>query len=980
MKQANKKSNNQGKQVMKKPVSVALDTSHLAGGNLNYLDSLYDDYLTTSKDATIADDWHKFFGDLPTSSVNGDSKGENNGKSNGGGAAQEVSHTAFINDLKNLGVRSNTPQARIGTTAKDTADEKQHGYNALVFAYRIYGHKKANINPLECKSRYNDDELKFETYGLDSNDLKREFSAQALHCGIPKMTLGETIEYLDKTYCGPLASEFMYISERDKKRWLIDKLEGNGIATSIDNKKRLRIIERLVAASGLETSLASKYPGTKRFGLEGGEVLIPMMDELTQYAGAAQIKEIVIAMAHRGRLNMLVNLFGKNPTSLFDEFEGKYNISSDRSIGDVKYHQGFSCNLETEGGEVHLALAFNPSHLEIVSPVAEGSVRARQDRRGDNTGDEVMPIIIHGDASFSGQGVVMETFQMSNLKGFRTGGSIHVILNNQIGFTVSDVGDARSTEYASDVAKMLEAPIFHVNGDDPEAVIVASQIAMDYRMKYHSDVVIDVICYRRHGHNEADEPSITQPMMYAEIKKHPSVTDIYANKLLQQGLISEDDYAKIKEEYRTHLDNGDHVTLSLVTKPNTKLFVDWDPYLNQEWEDNCDTSIKIKELKKIGEQLLRLPPGFKLHRQVEKVFADRTKMLEGEKPVDWGYAELLAYGSLISKGHRVRMSGQDSRRGTFSHRQAVVHSQADGQSYCPLQHMDKKAAHFQIFDSFLSEEAAMAFEYGYATTDPSALVLWEGQFGDFANGAQVVIDQFLSSGETKWQRLCGLTLLLPHGYEGQGPEHSSARLERFLQLCADQNMQVCVPSTAGQFFHMLRRQTIRPLRKPLVVMMPKSLLRKEISSTMIGDLAKSSFMPAIDETDSSVDTKKVKRLILCSGKIYYELVTHRAQSGIKDTAIIRIEQLYPFPHAELNKLLAGYKNIKHLVWCQEEPMNQGAWYSSKHNLEIVQRNTFPKVTLLFAGRDHSPSPAAGYMALHNKLQLKVIDDAFSLEE
>ena len=957
------------------------ETSHLCGGNLHYIEELYDRYLENNQG--VDEQWAAYFTSLPQ--VNGQMNGQLNGR------AEEFSHQGFMADLQQLSiaglkrngggvpvVSSSAPVANVGTGAAAEEITKQNKFDALVQAYRVYGHKKAKINPLECKSRADDRELKLEGYGLNSADLDKEFKSNRTYFGKDRMTLRESIELLERTYCSSLGVEFMYLSDKSKKEWFMDKLESCKGNFNFNNETKMRLMERLVAAGGLEASLATKYPGTKRFGLEGGEALIPMTDELAQYAGSLNVKEIVIAMAHRGRLNMLVNILGKKPTSLFDEFEGKFSFTSDEYFGDVKYHQGFSCNIKTSGGEIHMALAFNPSHLEIVSPVAEGSVRARQDRRGDMVGDKVIPVVIHGDAAFSGQGVVTETLQMSQLKGFKTGGTIHIIINNQIGFTVSHVGDARSTEYSSDVAKIIEAPILHVNGDDPEAVIFATRLALEYRMKYHSDVVLDLMCYRRHGHNEADEPAITQPMMYKEIKKHSTPADIYADKLIAQGLLTQEGYGEMKEEYRRHLDNGDHVSLSLASKPDTKLFVDWDPYLGHEWENYFDTSISKKKLQALGEKMAQLPKELSVHRQVAKALKDREEMLAGTKPVDWGYAELLAYATLVKEGYAVRMSGQDSRRGTFSHRQAVLHDQESGESYCPLQHIDKKQARFQIYDSFLSEEAVMAFEYGYAATDPRSLVLWEAQFGDFANGAQVVIDQFLSSGETKWQRLCGLVLLLPHGYEGQGPEHSSARLERFLQLSADNNMQVCVPSTAGQVFHMLRRQIIRPLRKPLVVMMPKSLLRKEISASPLDELCEGHFMPIIKESDKSIKRSRVERVILCSGKLYYELLAHRKENNLKDVAIVRVEQLYPFPHQELADELKKYKRVEYLVWSQEEPMNQGAWYSSKHHLEIIQRTIFPKAQLLFSGRPHAASPAAGYMALHNRLQLKLVDDAFEL--
>lgn len=956
------------KQKSKAAPLIKENESHLCGNNLQYMELLYDQYL---KDKQAVDEkWYSYFNSLP--------------KLNG--IVEEQSYESLVNDIKLLSnsVAAKNRHASVGLSQNiDQAIEsttKQNNFDSLVQAYRVYGHKKANINPLECKKRFDNKELHLKNYGFSESDLDKKFKSHRTYFGMDKISLRECIEKLGKTYCGSLGTEFMYISDKEKKGWLMNKLEAAHGNFAISNDKKMRIMERLIASTGLESSLATKYPGTKRFGLEGGEALIPMIDELVQYAGSFNIKEVVIAMAHRGRLNMLVNIFGKNPTSLFDEFEGKFNFTSDEYFGDVKYHQGFSCNLQTSGGELHMALAFNPSHLEIVAPVAEGSVRARQDRRSDNKGNMVLPVIIHGDAAFSGQGVVMETLQMSQLKGFQTGGTVHIILNNQIGFTVSHVGDARSTEYCSDIAKMIEAPIFHVNGDNPEAVIFAIRFALEYRMKYHSDVIIDMVCYRRHGHNEADEPSITQPMMYEEIKNHPIPTDIYAKNLISEGLLTEQQYTQMKEDYRLRLDDGDHVSLSLVSKPDKKMFVDWEPYLGHKWENSFDTSIAKTKLQTIGTKMVNLPNSFTPHRRVTKVLKERAQMIAGEVPVDWGYAELLAYGSLVKEGYKVRMSGQDSRRGTFFHRQAVLHDQKTGESYCPLKNISAKQGNFQIFDSFLSEEAAMAFEYGYAATSPHTLVLWEAQFGDFANGAQVVIDQFLSSGEAKWQRLCGLVLLLPHGYDGQGPEHSSARLERFLQLCADNNMQVSVPSTSAQVFHILRRQTLRPLRKPLVIMMPKSLLRKKISFSSIDEICNGSFKTVIKEQDNSIKNPAVKRLILCSGKLYYELIDHRQEINLKDVAIVRIEQLYPFPHKELTAELKKYKHVDYLVWCQEEPMNQGAWYSSKHHLEIIQKTVFSKAQLLFSGRPHAASPAAGYMALHHKLQLQLIEDAFNIKE
>ncbi|BCQ60398.1 hypothetical protein PBOI14_21480 [Pseudomonas sp. Boi14] len=700
-----------------------------------------------------------------------------------------------------------------------------------------------------------------------------------------------------------------------------------------------------------------------------------MLDELIQRSGSYGTKEVVIGMAHRGRLNVLVNTFGKNPRELFDEFEGKKKV--ELGSGDVKYHQGFSSNVMTTGGEVHLAMAFNPSHLEIVSPVVEGSVRARQDRRNDQTGDKVLPISIHGDAAFAGQGVVMETFQMSQTRGFRTGGTVHIVINNQVGFTISNPLDSRSTEYATDVAKMIQAPILHVNGDDPEAVLFVTQLAIDYRMQYKRDVVIDLVCYRRRGHNEADEPSGTQPLMYQQIAKQRTTRELYADRLTQGGVLDAERVQAKVDEYRNALDNGLHVVKSLVKEPNKELFVDWRPYLGHTWTARHDTTFDLKTLQELSAKLLELPEGFVVQRQVAKIYEDRQKMQAGGLPINWGYAETMAYATLAFEGHPIRMTGQDIGRGTFSHRHAVLHNQKDAGTYIPLQHLYEGQPRFDLYDSFLSEEAVLAFEYGYSTTTPNALVIWEAQFGDFANGAQVVIDQFITSGEHKWGRLCGLTMLLPHGYEGQGPEHSSARLERYLQLCAEHNIQVCVPTTPAQIYHLLRRQVIRPLRKPLVVLTPKSLLRHKLAISTLEDLAEGSFQTVIPEIDAQ-DPKDVGRIILCSGKVYYDLLEKRRAEGRDDIAIVRIEQLYPFPEDDLIEVLAPYKNVKHIVWCQEEPMNQGAWYCSQHHMRRIISGHNKSLVLEYAGRDASAAPACGYASMHAEQQEKLLQDAFTV--
>ncbi|MFJ4252079.1 2-oxoglutarate dehydrogenase E1 component, partial [Pseudomonas sp. NPDC089741] len=694
-----------------------------------------------------------------------------------------------------------------------------------------------------------------------------------------------------------------------------------------------------------------------------------------QRSGSYGTKEVVIGMAHRGRLNALANTFGKNPRELFDEFEGKKKV--ELGSGDVKYHQGFSSNVMTAGGEVHLAMAFNPSHLEIVSPVVEGSVRARQDRRNDPTGEKVLPISIHGDAAFAGQGVVMETFQMSQTRGFKTGGTVHIVINNQVGFTISNPLDSRSTEYATDVAKMIQAPILHVNGDDPEAVLFVTQMAIDDRMQFKRDVVIDLVCYRRRGHNEADEPSGTQPLMYQQITKQRTTRELYADRLTQSGVLDVERVQAKVDEYRNALDNGLHVVKSLVKEPNKELFVDWRPYLGHAWTARHDTRFDLKTLQELSAKLLEIPDGFVVQRQVAKIYEDRQKMQAGGLPINWGYAETMAYATLAFEGHPIRMTGQDIGRGTFSHRHAVLHNQKDAGTYIPLAHLYDGQPRFDLYDSFLSEEAVLAFEYGYSTTTPEALVIWEAQFGDFANGAQVVIDQFITSGEHKWGRLCGLTMLLPHGYEGQGPEHSSARLERYLQLCAEHNIQVAVPTTPAQIYHLLRRQVIRPLRKPLIVLTPKSLLRHKLAISTLEDLAEGSFQTVIPEIDA-LDPKKVERVVLCSGKVYYDLLEKRRAEGREDIAIVRIEQLYPFPEDDLKEVLAPYTNVKNAVWCQEEPMNQGAWYCSQHHLRRSISNLDKSLVLEYAGREASAAPACGYASMHAEQQEKLLQDAFTI--
>lgn len=929
-------------------------TSHISGGNAAYVEEIYEAYLNDPN--SVSQDWRDYFDKLPRVS---------------GAVGNDVPHSEIIEYFELLGRNRARPMVAPGEGSAHIAHErKQVEVVQLVNAYRLSGHQKASVDPLELREVKAPPDLDLGFHNLNTMDLDSMFQTGDLSFGYKEGLLKDIIADLEKTYCGNVGSEVMHITNYDERRWLLHRLEGTRSQPNYDEDTKRSILKRLTAAEGLERHLDSKYPGTKRFGLEGGESLIPLLDTLIGKVGEYGAKEMVLGMAHRGRLNTLVNILGKNPAELFDEFEGKKLVDTS---GDVKYHQGFSSNVMTPGGEMHLALAFNPSHLEIVSPVVEGSVRARQDRRRDPVGEKVVPVVIHGDAAFAGQGVVMETFQMSQTRAYKTGGTIHIVINNQVGFTTSKREDARSTDYCTDVAKIIEAPIFHVNGDDPEAVAFISALAVDYRREFKKDVVIDLICYRRRGHNETDEPSATQPLMYKAIRAHKTTRTLYAEQLVDEGVISKEEGDELAGGYRSALDRGEHVALGLVSEPDSSLFVDWSPYIGHDWQTPCDTTYNIKELQAIAENISHIPDGIQVQRQVAKIYDDRRKMAGGALPINWGMAETLAYATLLKQGYQIRITGQDVGRGTFSHRHAVVHNQKDGENYLPLQNVDPQQPSFEIYDSFLSEEAVLAFEYGYATTSPNGLVIWEAQFGDFANGAQVVIDQFITSGEHKWQRLCGLTMLLPHGYEGQGPEHSSARLERFMQLCAEHNIQVCIPTTPAQVYHMLRRQAIRHMRRPLVVMSPKWILRHKLATSSLEELANGKFDTVL--SDVTVDPQDVKRVILCSGKVYYHLFEEREAKEQKDIALIRIEQLYPFPEEDLRVALKPFEHVTDVVWCQEEPMNQGAWYASQHRMRRVLNRINADLFLRFAGRAASSAPAAGYMSTHLDEQHKFVSAA-----
>ncbi len=827
----------------------------------------------------------------------------------------------------------------------------------------------ADLKAIGLLPRPSSPDLDPSFHGLEPSDMETEFSTGSL-AGPQKLKLKDLVVLLKATYAGSIGAEFMHISDVEQRQWVHEQLEraGGRYGLSVDDKKR--VLEKLVQADGLERYLHTKYVGQKRFSLEGGDSLIPLLDELIRRGGNDGMKDMVIGMAHRGRLNVLVNVLGKAPQKLFNEFEGKFDHSDDPAhTGDVKYHMGFSANIKTPGRTVHLALAFNPSHLEIVNPVVCGSVRARQTHRSDASREHVVPVLIHGDSAFAGQGVNMELLNMSQARGFAVGGSIHVVVNNQVGFTTSNPHDTRSTLYCTDVAKMVNAPVFHVNGDDPEAVLFVARLAFDYRQKFKRDVVIDLVCYRRHGHNEADEPGATQPLMYQIIRARPPARELYARQLVGEGVIGDADAKALVEGYRAKLEAGTPVA-DLDPDFTDEFSIDWTRHLHGSLAQPITTGVAQDKLAELNGKILAIPTGIALHPRVAKIYEDRAKMASGAQSMDWGFAENLAYASLVDDGYNLRLVGQDSGRGTFFHRHAVLHDQNSGGEYMPLSTI-RDGADTTIIDSLLSEEAVMAFEYGYSTSEPRTLVLWEGQFGDFANGAQVVIDQFISSGEAKWDRLSGLVLLLPHGYEGQGPEHSSARLERYLQLCALENMQVCVPTTPAQMFHMLRRQMLRDVRKPLVVMTPKSLLRHKLAVSTLDELANGQFQLVIPDATAK-SPKKVRRVVLCSGMVYYDLIEDAAKRGLDDVAIVRVEQLYPFPRPEAAAELSKFPAAKEIVWCQEEPMNQGAWYQIRHHLQSL---TGPKQSLSYAGRGRSPAPACGHLSTHIAEQTALVEQA-----
>jgi len=927
-----------------------LASSPLYGGNAAFIEDLFERFLVDP--SSIPPDWSRRFQSLPP--VNG----------------ADVSHRAIVGELRDLAERGSRAVAR-GFDVRSAA--KQAAVLRLINAYRVRGHQNAKLDPLGLQQIEPLPELDLAHHGLEQADLAVEFYTGSLFAP-DRLPLAQILEIVREVYTRTLGIEFMHITSTEEKRWIQQRVETYRGHPELTDGDRRWFLKLLTAAEGLEKYLHTVYVGQKRFSLEGAESLIPMLDELIQRAGRNGVEELVIGMAHRGRLNVLTNIIGKPPAEIYEEFKGVRRRHRIMTSGDVKYHMGFSGTVETPGGFTHVTLAFNPSHLEIIGPVVEGSVRLRQHRRADSDHRQVVPVIIHGDAAFAGQGVVMETFNMSQARGFTTGGTVHIVVNNQIGFTTSDVMDSRSTTYCTDVAKMVQAPILHVNGDDPEAVIFATRMAFDYRNHFRKDVVLDLVCYRRHGHNEADEPAVTQPLMYQKIRQHPPVRALYADELIARGIITPEDAKSYSEQYRSELEHGQIVSRPVLCGLENPHRIDWSKYDDACWDQPVATRVSRERLQLAGLALLELPEGFVLHPRVDRILSDRRRMALGEQPSDWGFGETLAYATLLEDGYSIRISGQDCRRGTFFHRHAALIDQVTGAAHIPLAQVQGGQVDFTIIDSLLSEEAVLAFEYGYATADPTNLTIWEAQFGDFANGAQVVIDQFISSAGSKWGLYCGLTLFLPHGYEGQGPEHSSARVERYMQLCAEQNIQLCLPTTPAQIFHLLRRQMLRPFRRPLIVFTPKSLLRHPLATSPLDAYCcEEGFETVIDEQEA-IDRSKVNLVILCCGKIYYDLLQARRAQGLNQVALIRLEQLYPFPRPRFDAVIAGYPQARNIVWCQEEPQNQGAWDQIKHRFARLRKQGRE---IYYVGRPSAAAPATGFHKVHEEEQHRLVDDALN---
>jgi 2-oxoglutarate dehydrogenase E1 component len=947
-------------------------TTFLYGPNATFIAELYARYLEDP--ASVDESWRGFFADLAEEAPDILRELE------GPGWAHERSHVIANGHAGNgHAALAVAPAPAAAGVAPQQATLDALRALSLIRAYRVRGHLLADLDPLGLVRLSDHPDLDPATYGFTPADYDRPIFVNGV-LGFETATLRQILEALKATYCGHVGVEYMHMQELEQRQWIQARIEVPRNQTEFTREGKRAILQRLTEAEMLERFLDRRYTGTKRFGLEGGESLIPALEQVIKRGGQLGMKELVLGMPHRGRLNVLTNMMGKPFAALFSEFQGNpANPEDVQGSGDVKYHLGTSSDRDFDGNIVHLSLTANPSHLEAVDPVVLGKVRAKQRQRGDTTRDQVVGLLMHGDAAFAGQGLVPESLELSELKGYRTGGTIHFVVNNQIGFTTSP-SYARSSPYPSDVAKIIQAPIFHVNGDDPEAVVHVARIATEFRQRFKKDVVVDIFCYRRHGHNETDEPAFTQPIMYRTIAEHPTTRQIYAKRLIEEGVVTEAEAEAMVNDFMAFLDGQFEAAKSY--RPNK---ADW---LEGAWSGlkvasgdlrRGETAVALPLLKEVGQALTTVPEGFNLNRKIARQLEAKKKAIESGEGIDWSTAEALAFGTLCAEGTFVRLSGQDSGRGTFSQRHAVLVDQETEERYVPINHVREGQAPFEVIDSPLSEAAVLGFEYGYSLADPHALVLWEAQFGDFANGAQVIIDQFLSSGEAKWLRMSGLVMLLPHGYEGQGPEHSSARLERFLQLCGEDNLQVCNLTTAANYFHALRRQVRRDFRKPLVIMTPKSLLRHpEVASTLAEMGPGTFFRRTIDEVDPLVADDKVKRVVLCTGKVYYDLRQARRERKIRDIAIVRIEQLYPFPAKALADSIGRYKNAD-VIWCQEEPQNMGAWSFLDRRIEQVLVELGGKAKRpRYVGRPEAAATATGLLKRHNAEQAKLVDEALSI--
>jgi 2-oxoglutarate dehydrogenase E1 component len=969
--------------------------SFLTGSNAAYLEALYDSYQANPN--SVDSQWRDFFGGLSDDKtiIAKNASGASWKRPNWPVAANgelvsaldgqwPVAEKPADKKVREPAKSTEIPPANVQQATRDSIHALM-----LIRAYRVRGHLHANLDPLGIQKRPAQEELDPSHYGFGPDDLDRKIFLDGV-LGLESGTIREIVTILERTYCQTLGVEFMHISDPIEKAWLQERIEGPDKEISFTPEGKKAILNKLVEAEGFEKFLDVRYTGTKRFGLDGSESLIPALEQIIKRGGNLGVRDIVFGMAHRGRLNVLTQVMGKPHRALFHEFKGGSFAPDDvEGSGDVKYHLGASSDREFDGNKVHLSLTANPSHLEIVDPVVLGKVRAKQDQLGCPSDDRraVLPLLLHGDAAFAGQGVVAECLGLSGLKGHRTGGSIHFIINNQIGFT-TDPRFSRSSPYPSDVAKMVEAPIFHVNGDDPEAVVFAAKVAIEYRQTFQKPVVIDMICYRRFGHNEGDEPGFTQPKMYKVIRAHKGTLELYGEKLIAEGVVSQADIDALKAEWRAKLDSEFEAGSGY--KPNK---ADW---LDGRWsglkaikDDSEDarrgaTGVALETLKEIGLKLCDVPKGFNLHKTIQRFLDNRRKMIETGEGIDWATAESLAFGTLCVEGHRVRLSGQDCERGTFSQRHTVLNDQETEERYKPLNNLKQGQAKYEVINSMLSEEAVLGFEYGYSLSEPNALTLWEAQFGDFANGAQVLFDQFISSGERKWLRMSALVCLLPHGYEGQGPEHSSARLERFLQMCAEDNMQVANCTTPANYFHILRRQLKRDFRKPLILMTPKSLLRHKSCISKLDELGPDSTFHRVLWDDAQGDAsvtklaadEKIRRVVLCAGKVYYDLFEERAKRGIDDVYLLRVEQLYPFPVKALATELSRFKHAD-IVWCQEEPKNMGSWTFAEPYIEWVLKNIGAKTQrATYAGRPAAAATATGLMSKHLAQLQAFMDEAF----